>query len=187
MVLVFLAANAGEKTHTKAAPAKPAAENTIPDAMISITNSPSEKQLAQWINTHVKAARDHPEAFDATLQTWAQRMAVLALPLSAMLLGLLFLFRRGVYMFDHLIFSMHSLSFQGLLASAFMLLDKVWDGAGWLLLLSPTHLFFHMRGTYGLSWFGTLARMFLLFIGSAVGLGLFIVALLLIGLYEVGG
>ena len=187
VVLVFLAASAGEKTHTKVIPAKPAAENTIPDAMISITNSPSEKQLAQWINTHVKAARDHPEAFDATLQTWAQRMAVLALPLSAMLLGLLFLFRRGVYMFDHLIFSMHSLSFQGLLASAFMLLDKVWDGAGWLLLLSPTHLFFHMRGTYGLSWFGTLARMFLLFIGSAVGLGLFIVALLLIGLYEVGG
>jgi hypothetical protein len=67
------------------------------------------------------------------------------------------------------------------------LLGRFWDGAGWLILLSPTHLFFHMRGTYGLGVFGTLLRMFLLFIGSAIGFGLFMLGLLLIGLYEVGG
>ena len=34
--------------------------------------------------------------------------------------ALMFFWRRGVYMFDHLIFSMHSLSFQGLLVALAM-------------------------------------------------------------------
>jgi hypothetical protein len=189
VVLVFVSASVGSKTHTRAVAERATVESEAAsrDSMFDITGSPEERRIAAWFNDRIKAAKAHPEAFDATLQTWAQRMAVLALPLSAMLLGLLFLFRRGVYMFDHLIFSMHSLSFQGLLASTVMLLDKVWSGAGWLILLSPTHLFFHMRGTYGLGVIGTLLRMFLLFIGSVVGLALFMVGLLLIGLYEVGG
>jgi hypothetical protein len=188
VVLVFLAASLGENTHTKVAVARPTAETEeIKDFGINITGTRAEKQLKEWLKSHAAAAMAHPEAFDATLQTWAQRMAVLALPISAVLLGMLFVFRRGVYMFDHLIFSMHSLSFQGLLLSAILLLGKVWDSAGWLVLASPTHLFFHMRGTYGLGTFGTLLRMVLLFVGSAIGLGLVMVGLLLIGLYEVGG
>ena len=58
------------------------------------------------------------------------------LPLSALMLGVMFFWKRRVYMFDHLIFSMHSLSFQGLLVTAMLLLAKVWGGAGWLILLS---------------------------------------------------
>ena len=64
--------------------------------------------------------REEPRQFESVLTEWAQRLAVLALPMSAALLGLMFFWRRGVYMFDHLIFSMHSLSFQGLLVALAM-------------------------------------------------------------------
>ncbi len=121
------------------------------------------------------------------LTEWAQRLAVLALPLSAGLLGLMFFWRRGVYLFDHLIFSMHSLSFQGLLLSTAMLGSLV---SGWfqlLFLVAPVHLFAHLRGTYGLGVFGTLWRMAVLFVGSIIVLVLALSGLVLIGLAEIGG
>ena len=58
-------------------------------------------------------------------------------------------------------------------------------GVGWALWLAPTHLFVHMRGTYRSSIFGTLLRMFVLFIGSSVAFGLLVAALFLIGLATV--
>ena len=107
------------------------------------------------------------------------------LPIAAMMLAVLFVFKKGAYVFDHLIFSMHSLSFQGLLLSVMFALGTVVDWAAGLLWLSPVHLFVHMRGTYRISWYGTLIRMFLLFIGSSVAFAFLIVGLLLVGLATV--
>jgi hypothetical protein len=118
---------------------------------------------------------------------WAQRLAVLALPMSAALLGLMFFWRRGVYMFDHLIFCMHSLSFQGLLLSAAMVGSIV---SGWfelLLLAAPVHLFAHLRGVYAVGVFGALWRMAVLFVGTCAILLLALSGLMIIGLAEVGG
>src|SRR5262249_44406143 len=109
------------------------------------------------------------------------RFAVLMLPLAALLLSALFVFKRGVYVFDHLIFSMHSLSFQGLLVTVCFLGAL---GASWawqFLWLSPVHLFIHMRGTYGVSVVGTLPRMFLLFIGSSIAVAFLLAALVVVG------
>jgi hypothetical protein len=142
---------------------------------------------AAWVTTRLKQAAKDPKAFEATLTEWAQRLAVLALPLSASLLGLMFFWRRGVYLFDHLIFSMHSLSFQGLLLSTTMLASLV---SGWfqlLFLIAPVHLFAHLRGTYGLGVFSTLWRMAVLFVSSIIVLVVALSGLVMIGLAEVGG
>jgi hypothetical protein len=142
---------------------------------------------AAWVTTRLKQAAKDPKAFERTLTEWAQRLAVLALPLSALLLGLMFFWRRGVYLFDHLIFSMHSLSFQGLLLSTTMLASLV---SGWfqlLFLIAPVHLFAHLRGTYGLGVVGTLWRMAVLFVSSIIVLLLALSGLVIIGLAEIGG
>lgn len=139
-----------------------------------------------WVTAHLKAAAKDPARFEAVLTEWAQRLAVLALPMSAALLGLMFFWRRGVYMFDHLIFSMHSLSFQGLLVAVTIAATQVSSAFGWLLVAAPVHLFVHLKGTYGLGVFGTLARMAVLFAGSLIGLVVAMTALGLIGLMEVG-
>jgi hypothetical protein len=101
------------------------------------------------------------------------------------MLSVLFLFKKNVYVFDHLIFSMHSLSFQGLLLSAIFLGAIWWAPAWWFLWLAPVHLFFHMRGTYRSGTVSTLLRMFVLFISSSVAFGLLVAGLFVIGLATV--
>ncbi len=107
----------------------------------------------------------------------AENFAFLMLPVSALLLALIFVLRRGFVLFDHLIFSMHSLSFQGLLISLTVLTGQVW-----LLWAAPVHLFVHMRDVYGTGVPGTLTRMFILFVLSTVAFTLLLLALIVAGL-----
>ncbi|MFI4933662.1 MAG: DUF3667 domain-containing protein, partial [Caulobacterales bacterium] len=184
VVVVFLAAGAGGGN---GASSPSGHAQTVLSAghepHINIDNNPA---LTKWMTDRVRIARAHPDAFEATLTAWAQRLVFLALPVSAALLGLMFFWRRSVFIFDHLIFSMHSLSFQGLLLTAMMLGERLSGWFGLLIFASPVHLFVHMRGTYGVGVFGTLARMFILFFGSLIAFAVIMVGLLLIGFYEVG-
>src|SRR6185437_6058590 len=150
--LVFLAASLGP-------PRKPAidlnqaASTDHRDLKVYVDPSyqgPGEK----WVTSRLKTAAKDPVRFESTLTEWAQRLAVLMLPMSAALLGLLFFWRRGVFMFDHLIFSMHSLSFQGLLVATVVAGSQLTGWFGWLLVASPVHLFVHLKGTYRLGVFG---------------------------------
>ena len=134
-----------------------------------------ERQSAggKWMLDRLQTISDNKAAFKAAMNDWGHRLAILALPMSACILGLLFIFRRQFVLFDHLIFSMHSLSFQGLLLSVIMIGDHFINGPlDILYLASPVHLFVHMRGVYGRGVFMTLVRMFLLFVASCVGGGL---------------
>jgi hypothetical protein len=147
---------------------------------------PSASPGERWLRAQLVKAMNNQEAYKAAIAQWAERFAVLMLPIAAIMLTLLFVFKKGIYVFDHLIFSMHSLSFQGLLLTVVFTLEALGAAwAPWLLLLSPAHLFVHMRGTYRISWYGTLIRMFLLFIGSTWAFGFLIVGLLLVGLATV--
>lgn len=185
VVLVFFTAGLGAPFHVnyRRPDGKPF---TVHSDLALGDNAAAQKQVNAWMQQKANYALAHPDAFQNQLTTWAQRLSILALPISAALLGLLFVFRRGVYMFDHLIFSMHSLSFQGLLLSVVLALEQLWTGFAWLILASPVHLFFHLKGAYRLGVLSTLIRMLLLFIGSGIGFAVIMVGLVLIGLYEVG-
>lgn len=76
----------------------------------------------------------------------------LLIPISAPLIGLLFWRRRDTGLYDHAIFAIHSLSFHMLMATALIGLDilglptvAVWAAA---VLLSPIHLYRHLKGAY---------------------------------------
>jgi hypothetical protein len=146
----------------------------IPSKDINIDISSSEGVNAFW-TAKVKGALANPEALMAALEQWGHRFAILLLPVAALLLSVLFAFKKDVYVFDHLIFAMHSL------ASAAFLLSLVTDGS-WLLWLAPAHLFFHMRGAYRASVVGTLARMTGLFLGSSIAVAVLSVGLVIVGL-----
>jgi hypothetical protein len=140
------------------------------------------KPEGRWFADRVEIVRKDPEVLIRAMERWSHQFAILMLPIAAALLSVLFVFKKGVYVFDHLIFSMHSLAFQGLLLSA-VFLGGLWvDWAAWFLLLAPVHLFVHMRRAYGISILGTLIRMFLLFIGSTWAFSLMMVALVFVGL-----
>jgi hypothetical protein len=117
-----------------------------------------------WVSVRAEAIRDEPGRFTMILGIWAQRVVVMMLPVSALMLACLFFWRGDLFLFDHLIFSMHSLSFQLLLITAAFLLAMGMGPVAWnLLWLSPVHLFIHMRGAYASGAAMTLLRMCVLF------------------------
>jgi hypothetical protein len=147
-------------------------------------------EIGQWFEKRVKYASTHQREFTYIFEEWTHRIAIAMLPVAAAILSLLFVLRRRFYVFDHLIFSMHSLSFMGLLASAGTLIGliPVVGGIGGLLFfVAPAHLFVHMREVYGTGVFGTLWRMLVLFILSSIALGVMMMAVLVIGLNEMEG
>jgi hypothetical protein len=145
--------------------------------------SKPDPAAGDWLKDRLMKAIDDPERFKLVLEQWSERFAFLTLPLAAILMSLLFVFQRRFYLFDHIIFSLHSLSALGLLLALAIGLSKPTGGLSFLALTAaPVHLFFHMRGVYGVSVLGTAARMFLLFLGTCFGLGLIVVGLLWVGL-----
>jgi hypothetical protein len=140
-----------------------------------------DAQLTAWLRAHGGQALDHPDQFVDAMGAWAHDFAFLSLPLSGFLLSMLFIFRRRFVLFDHLVFSMHSLSFQGLLFVCALGEQAVTDTMH-VLWLSPVHLFVHMRGVYGTGIFGTLMRMGVLFVLSTIVFALLIAALVVVGL-----
>jgi hypothetical protein len=140
------------------APALPAGPSAAPES------------FAKWFNPRLAHAVSHQREFAMALTGWLDRIAVVLLPISTLLLGALFFSRRRTFLFDHAIFSMHSLSLMGLLFAGITLLSMVATLRGLAALLAlaaPAHLFFHLRGVYGSSVVGTFARMFLLLVFSA--------------------
>ena len=97
------------------------------------------------------------------------------------------MFQRRFYVFDHTIFSLHSLSAVGMMYAVSNGLEALTGGlSGVVLLAAPVHLFMHMRGVYGTSVLGTLARMAFIFVGSLFGVTLISLGLLWVGLNGMG-
>jgi hypothetical protein len=160
---------------------------TLSHGRTNIDFGRSNQAAADWLKDRVTRTLADPERFYLILEQWGERFAILMLPVSAVLLSILFIFQRRFYLFDHTIFSLHSLSALGVAIIAAMLLSLVIGDSGYLLLLpAPVHLFAHMRGVYRTSVFGTLFRMAVLFLGSAIAALVLIVGLIAVGLNGMG-
>jgi hypothetical protein len=147
----------------------------------------SNQPAANWLKDRVTRTLADPERFYLILEQWAERFAFLMLPISALLLSIVFVFQRRFYLFDHTIFSLHSLSAMGAVIIAAMLLSTVLHETAFaLLLLAPAHLFVHLRGVYRTSILGTLIRMWLLFVGSVIAAAVLFVGLIAVGLNGMG-
>jgi hypothetical protein len=140
-----------------------------------------------WVQARMTKALADPVAYGKVLDKWARRLAFLLLPIGTALLSLLFVRRREVMVYDHLIFTTHSLSFQGLLLTAVELVNVAPGSPGdWLLLAGPAHLWAHLRGVYGTSRVGAAVRAGLLIAASLGAFVLLLVAALSAGLVEIG-
>jgi hypothetical protein len=147
----------------------------------------SNQAAVDWLKDRVIRTLSDPERFYLILEQWAERFVFLMLPISAVLLSILFVFQRRFYLFDHTIFSLHSLSAVGVVIITAMLLSVVIGGSSWNLILPvPLHLFVHMRGVYRTSVLGTLIRMALLFLGSVIAAAMLFVGLIAVGLNGMG-
>jgi len=157
VILVLFLFIAGQTTHVEIIPPSAAQAAEIPRWM-------------RWTIPISNVLHQHAASFTSNLSESAELFGLLTVPVAALLLWGLFAFpRRGFRLFDHLIFALHSLSFQFIILAAIQLLpDSLGILALPLLVIMPAHLFFHMRGTYGGGVWATLLRMALLGAGTAV-------------------
>ena len=141
-----------------------------------------------YINDRVREHLLNPDLALYRIQQAAYKFSFLLVPITLPFIALLFLWRRGVTLFDHVVFSLYSLSFMSVLFMATAILVRVApmltpDSALPLLtLIPPVHMFFHLGGTYRLGWFSALWRTLLLALFVLFALALFAAFVLIVGL-----
>jgi len=120
----------------------------------------------------IAQAMKNPELALYKLKNTAYKFSFMLIPISLPFLWLMFVWRRGITMYDHAVFSLYSLSFMALFFSSLALLALTPLPLPYLTLIlcvPPLHMFFQLRGTYALSIGSALWRTIaLLFVAGTV-------------------
>ena len=137
------------------------------------------------LDKKIKEKLANPELAFYKIQNAAYKFAFLLVPISLPFLWLLFFWKRGLTLFDHTVYILYSLSFVSLLFLALALLAYV-PGAldfisPWWIFAIPVHAYFQMKGGYSLGWFSALWRTPVLMLFALLGLAIFLVAIILVG------
>ncbi len=133
---------------------------------------------------------ENPELAWYKIQNAAYKFSFLLVPLSLPFLALLFLFKRGVTLYDHSVFLLYSLSFMSFLLIVIVLIGSLapeldaLNGVTSAIvgLAPPLHMFFQLKGAYQLGWFSAVWRTVVLLIFCFIVLGLFGGLILVLGL-----
>src|SRR5665213_738007 len=115
VILVFFFAGSLRRTiwHSDTGVRGFAASASLP--RLSPKGHPNDPPVARWLRPRLMDALAHRREFAVAFDIRLYRIAIVFLPISTLLLSLLFFFGRRFFIFDHAIFSMHSLAFMGLL------------------------------------------------------------------------
>jgi len=134
----------------------------------------------------IRHAAKNPELTAYKLQSSAYKFSWALIPISLPFIWLLFMFKRGVGMYDHAIFATYSLSAMTLMVVALSLADAIGVPTAlvWLtlLLFPPWHMYRQLKGAYQLGWFGAAWRMLALIIVAYTSALIFFMLLVAMGL-----
>ncbi len=137
------------------------------------------------LDDKIRKAIDNPQLFFYKIQSNAYKFSWLLIPLSLPFLWLMFVWKRGVHVYDHLVFITYSLCFATLLLvlMSFLALSSVTEALiGPLLAFGiPVHMFFQLKGAYNLRNRSALWRTFALGMSATVVVVMFSTILILIG------
>jgi protein required for attachment to host cells len=137
--------------------------------------------------SHLRKSLRSPELLIYKIKGAASEFSFLLVPMSLPLFWVMFLFRRNVRTFDHVIFSLHSLSFMALFVSFWLAAESAHVPGvylGWALLVPPFHVFVHLKGAYHLGFWGAVWRTWFLLIMALMVFISFVLMVVLIGLLD---
>lgn len=186
---------------TPAAGAAPAGEGATPDGHASESGQSTwQQELSEAarngdvtvgtpfpeLNARILHSIENPDLALYKVQQAAYKFSFLLVPISLPFIWLLFLWRRGLTLYDHTVFTLYSLSFASLVFIVAALVNDVpwlkWGGAALVLFGMPLHMYFHLKGAYALGWWSALWRASLLIMFAAIAFTLFVVLIFLLGL-----
>jgi hypothetical protein len=141
------------------------------------------------IKARLHHALQNPELALYKIQGKAYKFSFLMVPLSLPVLWLMFFWKRHIYLYDHAVFALYSLSFMSLLAVLLSALfgAGVRDGTvfGILIGIVPlAHMIAQLKGAYQLSVFGAAWRTGFLAISAVMTLAMFSALILLLGVVD---
>jgi hypothetical protein len=143
-----------------------------------------------YLNKKILAKLENPELAWYKIQNAAYKFSFILVPLSLPFLALLFLFKRGVTLYDHTVFLLYSLSFMSFLLIAIVLIGSLsprLDAMNGVMsalvgLAPPLHMFFQLKGAYQLGWLSAAWRTVVLLSFCFIVLGIFGGLILVLGL-----
>jgi len=138
------------------------------------------------LNERVRRKFENPDLALFQIQEAASKYAFLLAPMSLPFIALLFLWKRGVTLYDHIVYALYALAFAALLFVAVIAVSQsAWTRwlAGWLVLLVlPVHTFFHLKGAYALGWWSALWRTLFMLLFAIVIASVFVSLVVILGL-----
>ena len=137
------------------------------------------------LNERVRRSFSNPDLALYRIQEAASKFSFLLAPLSLPFIMLLFLWKRGTTMYDHIVYALYALSFAALLFVTMIFTGMVswlvWLPGVLLLVGLPVHTYFHLKGAYALGWFSALWRTFFMLIFATFALAIFAAVISLLG------
>jgi len=142
-------------------------------------------QFPEWNKRMVKKL-ENPDLALYKVQQTGYKFSFLLVPISLPFIALLFLWKRGVTFYDHVVYALYALSFASILFVAIIFLAKS-SYTSWLIpwllgLGMPLHTFFHLGGAYKLGIWSALWRSFFMLLFASIALSFFIIAIFVLGL-----
>jgi hypothetical protein len=137
------------------------------------------------INERVKQNFANPDLMIYRIQEAASKFAFLLAPLSLPFIMLLFLWKRGVTLYDHMAYALYALAFAAFLFSAIIGASKV-PWLGWLAVTLfwlglPVHTYFHLKGAYALGWWSALWRTSFMLLFASIVAVIFLAMIVVMG------
>ena len=125
------------------------------------------------------------------VQEAASKFSFLLAPLSLPFIALLFLWKRGVTFYDHVVYALYALSFASILFITLMIGGAIFgaNGAAMTILSNvlmvgalPVHTFLQLKGAYALGWWSALWRTFFMLIFALIVATIFLILIIILGL-----
>lgn len=139
------------------------------------------------LDEKIKHKLENPELAIYKLQQTFYKFSFLLVPISIPFVALLFLWKRGFTLYDHGVFVLYSLTFMSLLIMVAAAMGRVGGVVGGVAFAAvpfvvPAHMFFQLKGAYGLRTFSALWRTFFLLVFCSIALAVFVLAILWLGM-----
>lgn len=138
------------------------------------------------LDARILRALENPDLALYMVQEAASTFSFLLVPISLPFMALLFLWKRGLTLYDHVVFTLNSLSFASLVFVLIAISMRAELTEGLFLFLLPiglpAHMFFHLKGAYALGWWSAIWRTLFLLVFAWIALCIFVLAIVLLGL-----
>lgn len=184
-----------------------AASDQVRAPSVQVSGSPPSRANQRWQDQISDAARDgtlkintgwpplnerlrqsalNPDLALYKIQDAAYKWSFLLVPISLPFIAFLFLFKRGITLFDHTVFALNSLSFASLAFIAMVVTTQYeptkFIGDSVIVFGLPVHTFFHLKGAYALKWWSALWRTFFILFFALIALTIYCAIILILGL-----